>query len=77
MTATPDHDSCIAEAPEAFRPLLEELRATLARTLPDAEEIGAAGLKATKTGITFTARTPIPDSLVEKLALASRRAAEV
>lgn len=116
MTATPDHDTYIAAVPEAFRPLLEGLRATLARTLPDseevvaytmpgfridgtivagyaaftrqcglylqaealtehAEEIAAAGLKATKTGITFTAKTPIPDHLVEKLALASRRAA--
>lgn len=118
MTAKPDHDACIAEAPEAFRPLLERLRATLARTLPDAdevvadampgfsidgtvvagytaftrqcglylqaealtehaEEITAAGLKASKTGITFTAKTPIPDELVAKLALASRRAAGV
>lgn len=38
-----------------------------------AEEIAAAGLKATKTGITFSPRTPIPDDLVEMLALASRR----
>lgn len=116
MTAASDHDSYIAQAPEAFRPLLEGLRATLARTLPDAEEvvaynmpgfridgtivagyaaftkqcglyvqpaaiaehseeIAAAGLKATKTGITFTAKTPIPEELIGKLALASRRAA--
>lgn len=118
MTATSDHDSYIAEAPEAFRHLLEGLRATLARTLPDAdevvaynmpgfridgtivagyaaftrqcglylqagaltehaEEIAAAGLKTTKTGITFTAKKPITDGLVEKLARASRRAAGV
>lgn len=118
MTAASDHDTYIAEAPEAFRPLLEGLRETLTRTLPDAEEvvshnmpgfridgaivagyaaftkqcglylqaealtehageIAAAGLKATKTGITFTATTPIPDGLVAELARASRRAAGV
>lgn len=32
-----------------------------------AEEIAAAGLKATKTGITFTPRKTIPDDLVERL----------
>jgi uncharacterized protein YdhG (YjbR/CyaY superfamily) len=37
-----------------------------------AEEIAAAGLKATKTGITFSPRNPIPDDLVERLARASR-----
>ena len=37
-----------------------------------AEEIAAAGLKATKTGITFSPRKPIPDALVERLARASR-----
>ena len=37
-----------------------------------AEEIAAAGFKATKTGITFTPRKPIPDDLVERLAGASR-----
>jgi len=37
-----------------------------------AEEIAAAGLKATKTGITFSPRKPIPDELVERLARASR-----
>ena len=40
-----------------------------------AEEIAAAGLKATKTGITFSPRNPIPDDLVERLARASREAA--
>lgn len=49
--------------------------------LPDAlaehaDEIAAAGFTATKTGITFSPRTPIPDDLVERLALSSRRAAE-
>lgn len=38
-----------------------------------AEEIAAAGLKATKTGITFTPRKPIPDELVARLARASRK----
>lgn len=32
-----------------------------------AEEIGDAGFKATKTGITFTPKKPLPDALVEKL----------
>ncbi|MFK5584849.1 iron chaperone [Serinicoccus sp. LYQ131] len=38
-----------------------------------ADEIAAAGLKATKTGITFSERTPIPDDLVERLAWTARR----
>ncbi|WP_193105813.1 iron chaperone [Brachybacterium sp. FME24] len=38
-----------------------------------ADDIAAAGLKATKTGITFTPRKPIPDDLVEQLAHASRQ----
>lgn len=38
-----------------------------------ADEIAAAGLKASKTGITFSPSRPIPDALVERLALASRR----
>ncbi len=40
-----------------------------------AEEIAAAGLKATRTGVTFTPRRPVPDDLVERLARASREAA--
>ena len=40
-----------------------------------AEEIAAAGLKATKTGITFPPSRPIPDDLVVRLAQASREAA--
>jgi uncharacterized protein YdhG (YjbR/CyaY superfamily) len=39
-----------------------------------APEIAAAGLKATKTGVTFSPSRPIPDPLVRKLAVASRRA---
>jgi len=37
-----------------------------------ADEVEALGLKATKTGITFTPRKPIPDDLVERLARTSR-----
>jgi uncharacterized protein YdhG (YjbR/CyaY superfamily) len=38
-----------------------------------ADDIAAAGLKATKTGVTFSLSKPISDKLIEKLALASRR----
>lgn len=38
------------------------------------DEIAALKLKATKTGITFSASKPITDELVEKLAISSRRA---
>ena len=38
----------------------------------NADGIAAAGLKSTKTGVTFSPRTPIPDELVRALALASR-----
>lgn len=38
-----------------------------------ADDIAAAGLKATKTGVTFSPTKPIPDKLVKKLALASRK----
>lgn len=41
-----------------------------------ADEIAAAGFKATKTGITFTPRTPIPLPLIERLVLASRESAK-
>lgn len=41
-----------------------------------ADEIAAAGLKASKTGVTFSDRKPIPDALVRKLAEASRTAAD-
>lgn len=37
-----------------------------------AEEIAAAGFKATKNGITFSPARPIPDDLVRRLARASR-----
>jgi uncharacterized protein YdhG (YjbR/CyaY superfamily) len=38
-----------------------------------ADEIAAAGLKSTKTGVTFSPSQPIPEELVQKLALASRK----
>lgn len=38
-----------------------------------ADDIAATGLKATKTGVTFSPSKPIPDELVEKLARASRK----
>ncbi|WP_422114562.1 iron chaperone [Brachybacterium sp. UNK5269] len=118
MSTIEDHDAYIAAAPEPFRASLERLRAVLAGTLPEAEEmvaynmpgfsiggtvvasyaafskqcglyllpaaiaehaeeIAGAGFKATKTGITFSPRNPLPDDLVERLALASRKAAGV
>jgi uncharacterized protein YdhG (YjbR/CyaY superfamily) len=40
-----------------------------------AEAIASAGFKATKTGITFSPRKPIPDDLVKRLVRASRNAA--
>ena len=39
----------------------------------NADDIAAAGLKATKTGVTFSPGKPIPEDLVEKLARASRK----
>lgn len=38
------------------------------------DAIAAAGLKATKTGVTCSPGRPIPDALVESLALVSREA---
>lgn len=108
------HNAYIAAAPEKLRPLLAKLRAVLAATLPDAEEIiaykmpgfaigqtiiagysafskqcglylppaairmhfddiAAAGLKSTKTGVTFSPSQPFPDELITKLANASRQ----
>ena len=37
------------------------------------DEIKAAGLKATKTGVTFSPSKPIPDKLVRNLAVTSRK----
>ncbi|VXC58847.1 iron chaperone [Sphingomonas sp. AX6] len=38
-----------------------------------ADEIAALKLKSTKTGVTFTVNNPIPDALIHKLAIRSRR----
>lgn len=108
------HTAYIAAAPAEFQPLLTQLRATLAATLPDAQEvilydmpgfakdksiiagyaaftkqcglyvskgvitahhdnIAAAGLKSTKTGVTFSVKKPIPENLISDLAIASRK----
>jgi len=113
MAKPANHDAYITAAAEPLRPLLIQVRAQLAKSLPDAEEIisydlpgfgfgkaiiagyaafskqcglyvskaaitahaddiAAAGLKATKTGVTFSPRQPIPDVLIHKLATASR-----
>ena len=37
------------------------------------DKIAAAGLKASKTGVTFSPTKPIPDELISALAMASRR----
>ena len=112
MATIADHDSYIAAAPEAFRPVLDHLRGLMQGALPDAEEmvaynmpgfrvrgtivasyaafskqiglyflapaisahadeIAEAGLKASKTGITFSPRKPVSDDLVTRLARAS------
>mgnify|MGYP000513014995 CR=1 FL=1 len=41
MTAPTDHETYIAAAAEPLQPILVQLRAQLAKTLPDAEEIFA------------------------------------
>lgn len=38
-----------------------------------ADEIAKAGLKASKTGVTFSPGRPIPDELIDRLARASRK----
>ena len=42
----------------------------------EAEAIAAAGLKASKTGVTFAPSKPIPDALIARLAKAARRELE-
>jgi uncharacterized protein YdhG (YjbR/CyaY superfamily) len=37
------------------------------------DDIAAAGLKASKTGVTFSPTKPIPDDLITALALGSRK----
>ncbi|MEU0146133.1 DUF1801 domain-containing protein [Streptomyces sp. NPDC006288] len=44
MATIPDHDSYIAAAPEAFRPVLHYIRELLRGALPDAEEMVAYGI---------------------------------
>lgn len=114
MATISDHDSYIAAAPEAFRPVLQHFRNLLGEALPGAEEmtqydmpgfrlrgsvvasyaafskqvglyflkpaiadhaeeIAAAGVKATKTGLTFPPHKPIPDELVTRLARTSSK----
>ena len=41
------------------------------------EDIVAAALKASNTGVTFSVRKPVPEDLVVKLALASRKDLEL
>lgn len=53
------------------------LYVTKGAIIAQVSEIEAAGLKATKTGVTFSPRKPIPDGLVKGLALASREELEV
>lgn len=115
MSRFKDHSAYIDATPEQFRAALLNLRAALAKALPDAEElirynmpgfgignsiiagyaafshqcglyvqksavaemakdIAAAGLRATKTGVTFSLQKPICEDLAMKLAIASRRA---
>ncbi len=114
MSKPLDHDQYIATAPEALRPLLENLREQVATSLADAEQVIAynmpgfrigdtivvgyaafskqcgiyvapgaidslagkiaeAGLKASKTGVTFSPAKPISNELISELALASRK----
>lgn len=44
MTKEKSHDAYIAAAPEPFRDMLGQLRAQLARALPDAEEVMKYGM---------------------------------
>ncbi|MCS5479943.1 DUF1801 domain-containing protein [Corynebacterium hylobatis] len=90
MTTPTDHDAYIAAAPARTLPEADKVIASYAAfsrqcglyllpgaTVDHSEEIAAADLKATKTGITFTPRKPLPDELVERLVRASRSEAGV
>jgi uncharacterized protein YdhG (YjbR/CyaY superfamily) len=59
-----DHDAYIARAPAELRSALSHLRTQLARALPDADEVIAYRMPGFR---------PIPDKLIRKLALASRK----
>lgn len=50
-----DHDAYIAVAPEAFRPMLGQLRAWLSRALPDATEVIMYGMPGFQIGDTIVA----------------------
>ena len=53
MSKAIDHDAYIATAPEQLRPLLENLRAQLSYTLPDAEEVIAYNMPGFRVGKTI------------------------
>jgi len=53
--APSDHDTYIAEAPEAFRPMLRQLRARLSQALPDASEVIMYGMPGFQIGETIVA----------------------
>lgn len=55
MTKASDHSAYIAAAPEHLRPLLENLRVKLSRSLPDAEEIIAYNMPGFRIGKTIVA----------------------
>lgn len=50
-----DHDAYIAAAPEALRSLLDRLRAQLAQTLPDAEQVIAYNMPGFRIGKSIVA----------------------
>lgn len=50
-----NHDDYIAAAPQQFRPLLTNLRAQLARTLPDADEVIQYDMPGFRIGRTIVA----------------------
>lgn len=55
MTKTDHHDAYIAAAPEQFRAMLGQLRAQLARALPDAEEVMKYDMPGFQIGETIVA----------------------
>ena len=50
-----DHHAYIAASPEPFRPLLRDVRARLARALPDAEEVMMYGMPGFRIGTAMVA----------------------
>jgi uncharacterized protein YdhG (YjbR/CyaY superfamily) len=55
MTKASNHDAYIAAAPEDLRPLLDNLRAQLSRTLADAEEVITYNMPGFRIGKTIVA----------------------